>query len=90
MLTYFDAPEVDRTQAIRLTACTALAGRPVSIDELIAEHHTKLHRPLDEELRTPTVAEAENAAPAGNAAAEPNSDHVKYEVVARGGEGEES
>ena len=52
----------------------ALAGTPVALNDLVAEHHTKLHRELDEELRNPAAAEDDNVA-----AAEATSDNVGHE-----------
>ena len=34
----------------------ALAGIPTSVGKLVSEHHARLHRALDEELRNPAEA----------------------------------
>lgn len=51
----------------------ALAGIPVALSDLVAKHHSKLHRALDEELHNPTLAADENAASDADADAEPES-----------------
>jgi hypothetical protein len=40
----------------------SLAGRSIGSDELAAEHHQRMHAALEEELRHPTVSDADDHA----------------------------